>query len=56
MEANEQALKMDIAKYKARYEESERSVEEKQKQIKSLKDQVSDLTRQMTEKMFSRKK
>lgn len=41
MEANEKALKMEIVKYKTKYEESERNGEDKQKQIKALKDQIS---------------
>lgn len=52
MEANEKALKIQILKYKTKYEESERNIEEKQKQIKGFKDQISDLNRQVAEKQY----
>lgn len=32
---------MQILKYKTKYEESQRNLEEKQKQIKNLKDHIS---------------
>ena len=37
VEANEKNLKMDIMKYKMKAEEQEKTIEEKNKQIKALK-------------------
>lgn len=41
VEANEKNLKMDIMKYKMKAEEQEKTIEEKNKQIKGLKEEVS---------------
>lgn len=52
VEANEKNLKMDIMKYKMKAEEQEKTIEEKTKQIKALKEEVSELHRQSVEKGF----
>jgi hypothetical protein len=52
VEANEKNLKMDIMKYKMKAEEQEKTIEEKNKQIKALKEEVSELHRQSVEKGF----
>ncbi len=52
MESNEKTLKLEILKYKTKFEESERNIEEKGKQIKGLKDQITEMNRQLTEKQY----
>ena len=48
IEANEKNLKLEILKYKTKFEESERNLEEKGKELKRMKEQIGDLNRQLT--------